>query len=264
MASTQAGPRHPKGSPQIDSTEEAAPFLSALLDSSVGAKILVALTGIGLVSFVVVHMIGNLKVFQGPDAINAYAYFLKHSLGALIWIARAGLLGIFVLHLALALRLQIRSRAARPVAYQYPGSVQATAASRTMMWSGIVVGLFILFHLAHFTFAWVTQVEVAPGKFSNYLDLKDAHGHHDVYSMVVAGFSNPGLVALYVVAQLVLFVHLLHGIQSSFQTLGLKNRRFASLIKALGFLVAFTILVGNLVIVLGVMAGWAPPIYKAA
>jgi len=264
MASTQAGPRHPKGPPKADPTEEAGPYLSAVLDSSVGSKILVALTGLGLVSFAVIHMIGNLKVFQGPDSINAYAYFLKHSLGALIWIARAGLLGIFVLHLALALRLQFRSSAARPVPYQYPGSVQATAASRTMMWSGIVVGLFIMFHLAHFTFCWVTPVETAPGKWESYLELKDSHGRHDVYSMVVFGFSNPLLVALYTVAQLVLFVHLLHGIQSSFQTLGLKNRRFASLIKLLGFAVAFTILVGNLVIVFGVMAGYAPPLHKSA
>ncbi|MCE9562676.1 MAG: succinate dehydrogenase cytochrome b subunit [Planctomycetes bacterium] len=264
MASTQAGPRHPKGPPKADPTEEAGPFLSALLDSSVGSKILVALTGLGLVSFAVIHMIGNLKVFQGPDSINAYAYFLKHSLGVLIWIARGGLLGIFVLHLTLALRLQFRSRAARPVPYQYPGSVQATAASRTMMWSGIVVGLFILFHLAHFTFGWAMQVETAPGKWESYLELKDSQQRQDVYSMVVFGFTNPLLVALYTVAQLVLFVHLLHGIQSSFQTLGLKNRRFASLIKLLGFAVAFTILVGNLVIVFGVMAGYAPPLYKSA
>ncbi|MFO0825391.1 MAG: succinate dehydrogenase cytochrome b subunit [Gemmataceae bacterium] len=207
-------------------------------------------------------MIGNLKVFQGPDSINAYAYFLKHSLGALIWIARAGLLGLVLLHIGLALRLQFRSGAARPVAYEYAKPVQATVASRTMMWSGIVVGLFILFHLAHFTFAFVTEVQLPSGETVNYLELKDEQGRHDVYSMVVAGFSEPWLVALYVVSQVVLFVHLLHGIQSSFQTLGLKNRRFAPLIKALGFALALTILVGNLVIVLGVMAGLAPPIYK--
>ena len=98
MASTTAAPRHPKGQPELEAARHAGPFLLALLDSSVGAKIIVALTGIGLVTFVVFHMIGNLKVFSGPDAINGYAYFLKHDLGALIWIARAGLLTIFVLH----------------------------------------------------------------------------------------------------------------------------------------------------------------------
>lgn len=257
-----AGPRHPKGPLKTAPAPEAVPFLATLFTSSVGSKVLVAFTGLNLVAFTVIHMIGNLKVFQGPDSINAYAYFLKHSLGALIWIARGGLLALFVLHIVFALRLQSRSGAARPIPYEYPGSVQATAASRTMMWSGIVVGLFLLFHLAHFTFAWVSEVELPSGETVNYLDLKDEQGRHDVYSMVVAGFSEPWLVVLYVIAQLVLFVHLLHGIQSSFQTLGLKNRRFAPLIKALGIGVALTILVGNLVIVLGVMAGLAPPLHK--
>ena len=239
--------RHPKGPPKTESARGAGPFLSALADSSVGAKVLVALTGLGLVGFVVFHMIGNLKVFQGPDSFNAYAYFLKHSLGALLWVARAGLLAIFVLHVALAVRLKMRSRAARPVPYQSPGGVQATAASRSMIWTGIVVGLFTLYHLAHFTLGWLHGVD---------LGRTDAQGRADVYRMVVAGFSNPAVAGLYVAAQLALFVHLLHGIQSAFQTLGLKNRRFAGLIWWLGFLVALSVLVGNLAIVLGVMLGW--------
>jgi succinate dehydrogenase / fumarate reductase cytochrome b subunit len=239
--------RHPKGPPKPEPARGAAPFLVSLLDSSVGAKILVALTGLGLVTFAVFHMIGNLKVFQGPDAINAYAYFLKHSLGALIWIARAGLLAIFVLHLALAIRLTLRSRAARPIPYQFPGSVQATAASRTMIWTGIVVGLFILYHLAHFTFGWLHGVN---------LSALDDKGRADVYAMVIAGFRNPVIASLYVLAQLALFIHLLHGVQSAFQTLGLKNRRFAGAIWWLGVAIALTILVGNLAIVFGVLLEW--------
>ncbi len=235
-------------------------FVGALLDSSVGAKIVIALSGLGLVGFTVFHMIGNLKLFSGPDAINGYAHFLKHDLGALIWIARAGLLTIFLLHLTLAIRLKMRALDARPVPYAYPGSVQATAASRTMILSGIVVGLFVLFHLAHYTFAWVHGVEVSPGYTKNYLELEDSKGRHDVYSMVVAGFRTPWLCVLYIVAQVVLFVHLLHGIQSSFQTLGLKNNRFAPAIRVLGFSVAAIILVGNLTIVIGVWAGLAPPV----
>lgn len=239
--------RHPKGPPKPQPARGAGPFLAALVDSSVGAKILVALTGLGLVTFVVFHMIGNLKVFQGPDSLNAYAYFLKHSLGALLWIARAGLLAIFVLHIALAIRLTLRSRAARPVPYQFPGSVQATVASRTMLWTGIAVGLFTLYHLAHFTLGWLHGVN---------LDALDDKGRADVYAMVIAGFSNPVISSLYVAAQLALFVHLLHGTQSAFQTLGLKNRRFAGLIWWLGFLIALTVLVGNLAIVFGVLLGW--------
>lgn len=264
MAGPTSTVRHPKD--KKDSSLTAAnSFLLAVFDSSVGAKVIVALSGLGLVGFAVFHMIGNLKVFSGPDAINGYAYFLKHDLGLLIWIARAGLLGIFLLHLALAIRLTMRSRAARPVPYLYPGRVQATAVSRTMIYSGVVVGLFIAFHLAHYTFGIVSGAEVEPGKVVNYLELKDAKGRHDVYSMMVAGFRTPWLSGLYIVANLVLFAHLLHGVQSAFQTLGLKNNRFAPVIWFVGFAAAALILAGNLAIVIGVWEGTlAPPLYKTA
>src|SRR6202042_115890 len=106
MSSTTSTLRHPKGPAELEPAQSAGPFLRLFIESSVGSKILVALTGIGLAVFTLFHMIGNLKLFQGPDAINAYAAFLKHDLGVLIWIARAGLLAIFLLHLALAIRLK--------------------------------------------------------------------------------------------------------------------------------------------------------------
>ncbi len=259
---SSATAKHSKGPPEIKPKQEAGPFLTTVLDSSVGSKILVALTGVGLTTFAVFHMIGNLKMFQGHEAINGYAYFLKHNLGILIWIARIGLLTIFVLHLVLAIRLKLRSQAARPIPYQFKAVVQASLASRTMIWTGIVVGLFILFHLAHFTFGWVTQVEVSPGKSVSYLELQDPLNplYQDVYSMVVAGFRNPVISALYILAQLALFVHLSHGVQSAFQTLGLKNRRFTWAIKLIGFAVAAFITVGNIGIVLAVWGGVVPPI----
>lgn len=260
MASATQTHRHPKGPPAYKPGTGAVTLVAGVLDSSVGGKVLVGLTGLGLVGFVVFHMIGNLKLFQGPDAINGYAYFLKHDLGVLIWVARAGLLGLFILHLTLALRLTLRARAARPVPYQYPGSVQATVASRTMLWTGIVILLFTLFHLAHYTFGWVKGAEVEPGRVVPYLELKDAKGRHDVYTMMVAGFSNPVIVVLYVVAQLGLFVHLRHGVQSAFQTIGLKSRRWARAIAGLGWAVALTVLAGNLAIVFGVWAGLVPPL----
>jgi succinate dehydrogenase / fumarate reductase, cytochrome b subunit len=260
MPSSAAAPRHPKGPPITEVTSRAVPWMRGFVDSSVGAKVLVAFSGLGLVVYVVLHMIGNLKVFQGRDAINAYAYFLKHELGLLLWIARGGLLAIFVLHIVLAVRLKLRSVTARPVAYQHRRNITATTAGRTMIWTGIVVGLFTLFHLAHFTFGWVKTVETSPGVVRNYLELQDEKGRHDVYSMVVAGFTEPWLSALYIVAQLALFVHLMHGVQSAFQTLGLKNRRSGRAIWWLGFLIALSVLVGNLLIVVGVWTGWAPPV----
>lgn len=257
MASATSELRHPKGPAEVP-VEGAGPFFWALFDSTVGAKILVAFTGIGLVIFTLFHMLGNLKLFAGREAIDDYAHFLKHDLGVLIWIARALLLIIFILHIVLAVRLKFRSWAARSIPYQYPRSAQASIASRTMVWSGIVVGLFIIFHLAQFTFCWVTGVEIAPGQVVNYVDLKDKNGYQDVYSMVVAAFRMPILAFIYIVAQIALYLHLSHGVQSSFQTLGLKNRRFTRFIRVFGFAVAVTILIGNVAIVLAVLTGVVP------
>jgi succinate dehydrogenase / fumarate reductase cytochrome b subunit len=265
METAPTGVRHPKGPAKPRKGPEATAFATALLDSSVGAKVLVALTGTALVLFVVFHMIGNLKILQGPDAINGYAFFLTHDLGALIWVARAGLLLAFVLHIALALKLNLRSAAARPVPYQVYRPAQAGLASRTMVTTGVVVGLFTLFHLAHYTFGWVKGVQVpdANGQlvFRNYLDLTDARGRHDVYEMTVAGFSNAWVVAIYLVSQVVLFVHLRHGIPSLFQTLGIKNARFRGGIDVLGLLIALAILAGNVALVLAVQLGWVKSRY---
>lgn len=252
---------NPKGPRPNLATGNPLTWVCDYLCSSVGQKILVAITGASLVTFVVFHMIGNLKMFSGPESINKYAYFLKHDLGALIWIARGGLLGLFALHLTLALWLKARASAARPIGYAYAGNAQATPQSKTMMQTGLVVGLFVLFHLAHYTFATVHGVPSADGKGeTNYLDLKykmpDGKMVHDVYSMVVAGFKTPWISAVYILCQIVLFVHLSHGIQSAFQTLGLVNRRFVKVAQLLGYGIAGLILAGNLAIVLGVWGGW--------
>lgn len=248
---------NPKGPRLLPAGSGAGAWLDAYLMSSVGQKMLVALTGLGLASFVIAHLIGNLKMFAGPDSINEYAYFLKHKTGVLIWVARAGLLGIFALHLCVALRLKWKAAAARPIGYAVRRTAQASPASTTMIWTGIVVGLFIVFHLAHYTFALVHTVPAADGRGGgvNYLELKDANGHHDVYRMVIAGFSDPLLAGIYLVSQVVLFVHLSHGLQSSLQTLGLVGRRFTPAVQMLGYAAAGAILIGNCSLVLAVWAG---------
>jgi succinate dehydrogenase / fumarate reductase cytochrome b subunit len=247
--------RDPKGPVEESSQVAAGPFLTGFLESSVGGKVLMALTGAGLVGFVVFHMIGNLKLLSGPESINKYAHFLKHDLGALLWIARGGLLGIFLLHIALAIRLKRLAVAARPVPYSFHGLAQASIASRNMFWTGLVVGLFTLFHLAHFTFLWV-------GGANEAILLPDKNGHANVYEMMVAGFKNVPLALLYIAAQAVLFVHLRHGIQSTFQTLGLKNGRFRKPIDALGLAIALVVFLGNLAIVLAVQLGYVASQYK--
>ena len=223
----------------------------AYLGSSVGQKVLVALTGIGLVAFLVVHMIGNAKVFSGRDSINAYAHFLKHDIGAFIWIARGGLLAIFAVHLYLAIRLQLRAKAARPIAYRMMRSSQARTASKSMLLTGLVVLAFAVFHLAHYTFGLIKGAEV-DGQVVNYLDLRDAEGRHDVYTMVIAGFGTWWISALYLVAQAILYLHLSHGIASSLRTLGLVGRRFERAAWYLGNAIAAVIVLGNVAIVIAV------------
>lgn len=246
----------PKGARQY--APDARPFawVTAHLGSTVGQKILVALTGTILVTFVVFHMIGNLKMFSGRDSLNAYAYFLKHGLGALIWVARAGLLAAFVLHLFLAIRLKMRAAAARPVGYYRMKASQASPASTSMLWTGLVIGGFAVYHLAHFTFGWMHEVDNGRGGFSNYLSLTDDEGRHDVYSMVVAGFNVWWICALYLFAQLMLFVHLSHGIASVLRTLGVVGKRFDPVAKLLAYATAGAVLAGNYAIVIAVWAGY--------
>lgn len=222
---------------------------------------LVAITGLALSAFVVFHMIGNLKMFSGPESVNRYAHFLKHDLGALLWIARGGLLLLFLLHLYIAIRLKLRAVAARPVGYDRQRTAQATIASRTMIWTGLVILGFVAFHLAHYTFAWVHDVPNADGRgTTNYLDMKyrlqDGQLVHDVYAMMIAGFTTPWIALIYLVAQILLFIHLSHGIQSALTTLGLVGKEFANAAKWLGYMIAATVLIGNVAIVVAVWTGY--------
>ncbi len=259
---------NPKGAPVTTRGGDFGTWVETYLTSSVGSKILVALTGLGLSTFVVFHMIGNLKIFGGPDAINAYAYFLKHELGVLLWLARAGLLGIFLIHLYLAVRLQTNASSARPVPYMFQKPAQASLSSQTMLLTGVVIGMFTLFHLAHYTFAWVHAADLGNGRHIPYLDLMqelpDGTKRHDVYSMMVAGFRTPWIAILYIVSQFFLAVHLSHGVQSSLRTLGLVGKRFLPVAQGLGYTVAAVVLVGNLAIVVAVWSGYVAPIHPMA
>ena len=218
---------NPKGPRILKPEETPVTWVQTYLTSTVGAKILVAITGLSLTAFVLFHMLGNLKMFFGPESINDYAHFLKHSLGAYLWAARIGLLSVFVLHVGLTIWLKAKTQAARPIGYTYHRTAQATIQSRTMLITGLLIFTFVLFHLAHYTFAYVTEVANPDGTYTNYLNLKDKDGRHDVYRMVIAGFQVSWVSAIYLLYQLTLLLHLSHGLQSSIQTLGLKGSRFA-------------------------------------
>jgi succinate dehydrogenase / fumarate reductase cytochrome b subunit len=235
-------------------------WLFAGLGTTVGSKYVVALTGLALTAFVLVHMAGNLLIFRGRDALNNYALFLKER-GALLWLARGGLLTVFVLHIWLGIRLTLRNRAARPTRYAYEDTVQASIASRTMIWSGLVILAFVLFHLMHYTFGLVAAT--APNG-QNYLDLEeslkqstphDPAQRHDVYAMTIYGFRNVPVAIAYIVAQLFLGLHLSHGFASTFQSMGWNAPRWWRVIRTVGFVIALAVVIGNVAMPLAVMTG---------
>jgi succinate dehydrogenase / fumarate reductase cytochrome b subunit len=190
-------------------------------------------------------MIGNLQVFLGPEPLNAYAVFLK-SKPTLLWALRLGLMTIVFFHILTAVQLTLRNREARPEKYHSGKPYKATFASRTLVLSGLVLFVFIVYHLMHFTIGLVD-----PG----YLQLRDVNGHHDVYRMTILGFSNPGVSAFYIAAMALLCLHLSHGVGSSFQSLGFKNTKTAVWIDRVSKTLAVIVFLGNTSMPLAVLAG---------
>lgn len=226
------------------------------LKSSIGAKWVMALTGLGLLLFVIAHMLGNLQIFLGRDKLNSYAEGLQH-LGALLWVARLGLLAIFVIHVVTAIRLTNANKAARPVPYATLQPQVTSYAARTMFMSGLIVLAFVAYHLAHFTFGWTNpehfkhhELVIAVGSVAD--PLKGAQGapfheyqRHDVYEMVVLGFQVWWISALYVFAQALLCQHIRHGASSALQTLGVTHPALKCAKDMLGPAIALVIFVGN-------------------
>lgn len=216
------------------------------LRASVGAKAVMAVTGLLLLLFVLAHMLGNLQVFLGPDALNGYAQKLQ-SLGGLLWVARIGLATILVLHVATAARLTRLNRQARPVGYAALSPQVTSYAARTMVLSGFVILAFVAFHLLHFTLG-VTH----PEHFGHL----DAQGRHDVYRMVVLGFQQAPVALLYVAAQALLALHLSHGASSLFQSLGVTHPALRCVKQRAGPALALLIFVGNVSMPLACLLGW--------
>jgi len=220
-----------------------------LYQTAVGKKWVMAITGIALMGFVFVHMVGNLKMYFGPADLDSYAQWLK-TIGypllpksAVMWLFRVALLVFFVLHIHSAYSLTRLNKRARPTNYSRRDYIAANFASRTMRWTGIIVALFILYHLADLTFGWANPDFV----------------YGEVYNNVVASLSNPVVAAFYIVANLALGVHLFHGIWSIFQTVGSMNPRFNPRRNPIrrGLAAAFTIIVvgANVSFPIAVQAG---------
>ena len=220
-------------------------ILAFLFNSSLGRKYIMAVTGIGLFLFVIVHMLGNLQIFLGPVMINEYAAALK-SRPWLLWPARIALLVVFLLHISAAIQLAIENRQARPVKYAQGKPVASSYAARTIVISGLIILGFIAFHLAHFTFTFVDP------QFAN---LDDLMGRHDVYRMMVIGFSNPIVSAFYIISMGLLCLHLSHGIASTMQSLGLRSKKTVEGMRLLALASAAIVFVGNCAIPIAILAG---------
>jgi len=225
--------------------------LARTVQTSIGAKGLMAVTGIALMGFVLAHMIGNLQIFSEPEKINAYAHFLQ-SLGPGLWIMRIGLLVIFIAHVWAAVKVSRASREARPIDYSFKKKDLVTSyAARTMLMSGVIVALFVAYHVMHFTLGWVDFA----GSHGHMTALEDGTPVPDVYKMIIDGFSHPLTAITYVLANLVLALHLSHGAASLLQTLGFRNRENAATVKNFGLGFGAIVAIGNCSMPLAVLFG---------
>lgn len=186
-----------------------------LFKSTVGRKILMAVTGLMLVGFISVHLLGNLSVFLGADAINAYAKHL-HDLGPLVWIFRLAMLVIFAVHITFGVQLYLENRAATPDNYAVQKSLVTTFSAKTMVFTGLIVLAFLLYHLLHFT-VQITNPDISA------VNLPLIHGHLDVFTMVTLSFQKVFIALVYIVAMIALTLHIYHGFSSWVQTFGLSN-----------------------------------------
>ncbi len=213
---------------------------ATFLGSSIGQKVVMAVSGLVLYTFVIGHMLGNLQIFLGRQVMNHYAVFLREFLhGQGLWLARGGLLVAVVLHVWMAVALTLSNWAARPVGYREWQARESTYASRTMVWSGPLLALFVLYHLAHLTLGIAGQGFRAG----------------EVYDNVVLGFSNPFVSAFYILAMLALGLHMYHGFWSLLQSLGLSHPRWNTLRRAVSTLLAVVVVAGNVSIPVAVLTG---------
>jgi succinate dehydrogenase / fumarate reductase cytochrome b subunit len=195
-----------------------------LFCSSLGRKYLMAGSGAVMFLFVIGHLAGNLQIFLGPEAINRYGHFLQSNV-ELLWPVRLTLLAIMALHIWSATQLTLENRAARPQAYAQWQPTAATYASRTMMMSGIIVAVFIVYHLLHYT-VMIKAVNFTGQDFDAKPEFVDEKGRHNIYLMMVTGFRQWPVSVFYLVGVGLLCLHLSHGISAMFQSLGWKKRSY--------------------------------------
>jgi len=232
-------------------------LLKRMFGSSLGKKYIMAVSGCVLFLFVVGHLLGNLQIFLGADVINRYGHFLQSN-PELIWPARIVLLAMVGLHIWAAVKLTMENRAARPVAYAQYEVVAASYASRTMFMSGLIILVFIIYHLLHFT----VQVQQINFTGESFIDFHDAQQRHNIFKMMVVGFSNLWVSGFYLLGMGLLCLHLSHGVSSMFQSIGWKNKAFGPLLDRFARAAAFVIFIGYSSIPVAILFGYGKEALK--
>ena len=208
--------------------------------STVGKKVVMGLTGLIMIAWLILHLLGNLQVFAGPETINRYAAFLHGPGHEVLLVMRAVLLLAIALHVVAALQLTRLDRAARPAGYVKQEPQAATAASRSLRWGGVLILVFIIYHLMHFTWGTV-HPDFVPG---------------DVYHNMVTGFRSPLVVGFYLAALAALGLHLYHGAWSSFRSLGAARPGPRPLQRPIALVLALLLWLGLSAIPIAIWFGW--------
>ena len=214
-------------------------------EAPIGKKAVMAITGVMLVGYVFAHLLGNLQIYSADaEQINRYAAFLHNPANAAaLWAARSVLLLAVVLHIIAAIQLWLQNRAARPIGYVKKADLPTSYAARTMIWSGPIVGAFVVFHVLHLTVGAVLPLrELGPNM-------------PDVRYNVITGFSNPWISGFYILAMILLCLHLYHGMWSMFQSLGISHPRYTPVVKKAAAVLAILVAVGNCSIPIAVLTG---------
>lgn len=219
------------------------------LASTIGLKVLMAVSGAVLVGFALGHMVGHLKVYAGREEYNAYAAFLQ-GLGELKWVIRIALLVALVLHIRSGLALSARNKAARPQAYAVKRAQRSTPYGRAMLLTGILFVAFILYHLAHFTLGWVHP---------QYFAVKDALGRPDVYGNFVRSFENPIITGTYLIATAAVSLHIAHAASSMLRTLGISAGAARRFCERIGPALGVILFVGFASVPLACLLGFVKP-----
>jgi len=215
-----------------------------LFSSSIGRKAVVAVTGLFMVLFIVTHLLGNSTIFAGPDGINAYAEKLRE-LGPFVLVFRVFMAAMLVLHVIFAILLTLENREANPGKYAVKKMLKATFAGETMIWTGLLLLAFIVYHLLQFTLHITPDIVLG----------NDAKNRVDVFTMVFSSLRITPIALIYVAAMVTLFLHLSHGIQSIFQTFGLNNDKTMPQFGAFGKVLSALFLVGYSAIPVLILAG---------